>query len=193
MIKLMISLLMIFMMQLSACTQAPSAENTPVIPSDPTGIVEEQPTPEQTDPPSGEPEPEETASDPNNEEKVTMTKINVSFGEHTYPATLEDNSSAQAFAELLGENGGSLTVDMSDYGSFEKVGPLGTTLPRNDEQITTSAGDIILYQGNSITVYYAQNSWNFTRLGRIDDPSGLREALGKGDVSITFSLVPDGE
>ena len=122
-----------------------------------------------------------------------MTQITVSFGEHTYLATLEDNSSAQAFAELLEQNGGSLTVDMSDYGNFEKVGPLGTTLPRNDQQITTSAGDIILYQGNSITVYYAQTSWNFTRLGRIDDPSGLKDALGKGDVAITFSLVTEGE
>ncbi|MDE6107420.1 MAG: hypothetical protein K2F83_01940 [Oscillospiraceae bacterium] len=119
--------------------------------------------------------------------------MKVAFGEYTYTPTLEDHSSAQAFVELLLENGGSLTVDMSDYGSFEKVGPLGTTLPRNDEQITTSAGDIILYQGNSITVYYAQNSWNFTRLGRIDDPSGLKEALGGGGVTITFSVASDGE
>ena len=191
MIKLIISLLMIFMMQISGCAQVLPTESTPGIPSASAGIVEERPTPEQTAPPSEE--PEETDANPNNEEEVTMTKITVSFGEHTYLATLEDNSSAQAFVELLEEKGGSMTVDMSDYGSFEKVGPLGTTLPRNDEQITTSAGDIILYQGNSITVYYAQNSWNFTRLGRIDDPSGLKDALGKGDVSITFSLAPDGE
>lgn len=115
------------------------------------------------------------------------TKINVSFNGHTYPATLEDNSSAKAFAELL--KSGPLTVSAHDYGSFEKVGDLGTALPRNDQQITTSAGDIILYQGNQITVYYAQNTWSFTRLGRIDDPSGLREALGSGDVAITFTLA----
>ncbi len=54
-------------------------------------------------------------------------------------------------------------------------------------------GDIILYQGNQITVYYAQNTWNFTRLGRIDDPSGLREALGVGDVEITLQLADSGE
>ena len=75
------------------------------------------------------------------------------------------------------------------------MGDLGTTLPRNDEQLTTSAGDIILYQGNQITVYYAENAWSLTRLGRIDDPSGLRDALGSGDVTITFALAgedPDG-
>lgn len=70
------------------------------------------------------------------------------------------------------------------------MGSLGTSLPRNDQQITTSPGDIILYQGNQITVYYARNSWSFTRLGRIDDPSGLRDALGSGDVEIIFRLAP---
>ena len=103
-------------------------------------------------------------------------------------ATLADNSSAQALRELLKK--GPLTIDMSDYGNFEKVGPLGTILPRNDEQITTAAGDIILYQGNQITIYYAQNSWNFTRLGKINDVTAqqLKEILGAGDVSVTFSL-----
>jgi len=116
-----------------------------------------------------------------------MKKITLSFNGHTYSATLADNSSAEAFAELL--KSGPLPISTHDYGSFEKVGNLGRSLPRNDEQITTSAGDIILYQGNQITVYYAQNTWSFTRLGRIDDPSGLREALGDGDVEITFQLA----
>ncbi len=120
-------------------------------------------------------------------EENTMKQITLSFNGHTYSATLADNSSANAFAELL--KSGPLTVSAHDYGSFEKVGELGTNLPRNDEQITTSSGDIILYQGNQITVYYAQNTWSFTRLGRIDDPSGLREALGDGDVEITFQLA----
>ena len=116
-----------------------------------------------------------------------MDKITLSFNDRTYTATLADNSSAKAFAALLKD--GPLTVSTRDYGNFEKVGSLGTELPRTDEQITTAPGDIILYQGNQITVYYAQNTWNFTRLGRIDDPSGLREALGSGDVEITFQLA----
>ena len=122
------------------------------------------------------------------EGETSMDKIILSFNGHTYSATLADNPSAEAFAKLL--DNGPLTVSTHDYGSFEKVGPLGAELPRTDEQITTSPGDIILYQGNQITVYYAQNTWNFTRLGRIDDPSGLREALGSGDVEITFRLAP---
>ena len=85
---------------------------------------------------------------------------------------------------------GPITVDMSDYGNFEKVGALGFTLPLNDEQITTVPGDIILYQGNSITIYYDTNTWNFTRLGRIEGVTGdeLKSALGSGDVEVTFSL-----
>lgn len=81
-------------------------------------------------------------------------------------------------------------MQMHDYGSFEKVGPLPTSLPENNEQITTEPGDIILYQGNSITVYYDENTWNFTRLGKVQDVTEqeLREILGAGDVEITFSL-----
>lgn len=105
-------------------------------------------------------------------------------------AEFEDNSSADAFRELLSE--GSVTINMSDYGNFEKVGDIGTELPRNDEQITTEPGDIILYQGNKITIYYDTNSWNFTKLGRITSiisDDSLKEVLGEGDVTVRFSLV----
>lgn len=112
-------------------------------------------------------------------------KINV--GDCELQATFEDNSSAEEFRELLEE--GPLTIEMEDYGGFEKVGPLGTSLSRNDTQITTQPGDVILYQGNQITIYYGTNSWSFTRLARIDDPSGLQEKLGEGTVSVTFSLA----
>lgn len=99
-----------------------------------------------------------------------------------------ENSSADAFLDLL--KAGDVTVDMHDYGSFEKVGSLGTSLPRNDEQITTEPGDVILYQGDQITIYYDVNSWNFTRLGKVQDLSQaeLKEILGDGNVTITFSL-----
>ena len=110
-------------------------------------------------------------------------------GKSELTATLVDNSSAVAFYELLKK--GPLTVDMHDYGSFEKVGPLGTTLPRNDTQITTTAGDIILYQGNQITIYYDTNSWNFTRLGKVDGvtQAELKKILGKGDVTAVFEIL----
>ena len=110
-------------------------------------------------------------------------------GKSKLTATLVDNSSAVAFYELLKK--GPLTVDMHDYGSFEKVGPLGTKFPRNDTQITTQAGDIILYQGNQITIYYDTNSWNFTRLGKVDGvtQAELKKILGKGDVTAVFSVM----
>ncbi len=103
-------------------------------------------------------------------------------------ATLVDNSSVDALVELLQD--GPLTIAMSDYGNMEKVGPIGSTLPRNDQQITTEAGDIILYQGSALVIYYAPNSWNFTRLGKIDNVSAseLKTILGEGSVSVTLEL-----
>lgn len=114
--------------------------------------------------------------------------LTIAIGEITLTASLEENSSAQALRELLAN--GPLTIEMSDYGSMEKVGPLGTSLPTNNEQITTQAGDIILYQGSNLVIYYAPNSWNFTRLGRINNVSAeeLREILGTGGVTVTLSF-----
>lgn len=116
------------------------------------------------------------------------TMLYITVNGTTLTATLANNSSAEAFRELLAN--GPCTIQMSDYGNFEKVGPLGQSLPTNNQQITTEAGDIILYQGNQITIYYDRNSWNFTRLGKINDVTSqqLRDILGSGDVSVTFSL-----
>ncbi|MCG6189501.1 cyclophilin-like fold protein [Maribellus maritimus] len=116
--------------------------------------------------------------------KITLT-VN---GTTELTATLVENSSASALIELLKNN--SLTIEMRDYGNMEKVGSIGTTLPRNDEQITTEPGDIILYQGNALVIYYAPNSWNFTRLGKIDNinQEDLKASLGDGDVTVTLTL-----
>ncbi len=114
----------------------------------------------------------------------------VQIDDTVWTVTLEDNPSVTAWKELLSK--GPLTVDMSDYGGFEKVGSIGTTLPQSNRQVTAKPGDIILYQGNSVTIYYDENTWNFTRLGHIDGvtESQLREILkaGGGNVSVTFSL-----
>ena len=109
-------------------------------------------------------------------------------GGKTFTATLADNSSADALVELLSK--GDITVEMEDYGNMEKVGPLGTSLPRNDRQTSTGPGDIILYQGKYLVIYYSTNSWNFTRIGKIDNADGpqLRSALGNGNVTVTLSL-----
>lgn len=102
--------------------------------------------------------------------------------------TFEDNSSAQALKEKLAE--GDIIIDAHDYGNFEKVGDLGFSLPRNDTQITTTPGDLILYQGNQFTIYYDENSWNFTKLGHVDNMTQeeLKSLLGDGDVQIILSL-----
>ena len=115
-------------------------------------------------------------------------KLKIHVNDTTFTATLEENSSAKAFAEFLTQ--GDMTLDMHDYGSFEKVADLPRSFPRNDKQIDTDAGDIILYQGNSITIYYDKNSWNFTRLARIDNVNKkrLQQILGKGNVKATFSV-----
>ena len=79
---------------------------------------------------------------------------------------------------------------MEDYARMEKVGPIGTTLPRNDEQISTGPGDQILYQGRYFVIYYGRNNYSLTRLGKIDNvtESELKAALGDGDVTVTLSL-----
>lgn len=123
-----------------------------------------------------------------NQEETEGRIMKITAGNTTFTATLADNSSVTALKELLKD--GPLTINMSDYGNMEKVGPIGTSLPRNDEQITTGAGDIILYQGNSLVIYYDTNSWNFTRIGKIEGVTKeeLLGAFGAGDVTVTFSL-----
>lgn len=115
-----------------------------------------------------------------------QTTFYVSVGEEIFSATFADSSGAQALKELLAE--GDLTIPMSDYGGFEKVGPLGQSLPASNSQITTQAGDIVLYQGNQIVMFYGSNSWSYTQLARINDLTGWEEAMGSGDITVTFSL-----
>jgi hypothetical protein len=99
---------------------------------------------------------------------------------------LEDNTSSEALKDLISQE--PLTIKMQDYGNMEKVGPVGTRLPENNEQITAQAGDIILYQGNALVIYYKSNSWNFTKIGRIEDVTQdeLKTLLGSGNVSVTL-------
>ena len=131
----------------------------------------------------------EMMSDPTDAPNVMeANSVNIVIGDTVLTATLAENSSVDALKEALST--GPITINMRDYGNMEKVGPLGMDLPRNDQQITTEAGDIILYQGNALVIYYAPNSWNFTRLGRIDNVTAeeLRGILGDGNVTITLSL-----
>lgn len=119
------------------------------------------------------------------EENIEM-KMNVQVGNNTFTATLENNAAVDALVEMMKES--PVTIQMSDYSGFEKVGSLGTSLPASNRQTTTHAGDIVLYQGNQIVMFYGSNSWSYTRLGCIDNLSGWEEALGRGNVTVTFSL-----
>ena len=111
----------------------------------------------------------------------------IDAGDREFYANLEDNESAEAFLQKLGEEG-QITVELHDYGNFEKVGPLPWDLPRSDEEITTKPGDIILYQGNQITIYYDQNTWTFTKLATIEDVTReeLLEVFGPEETTVTF-------
>lgn len=104
-------------------------------------------------------------------------------------ATLADNSSATALLKLL--EVGPITINMRDYANMEKVGSLPESLPRNDTYFTTQPGDLVLYLGNQFVIYYDTNSYDFTRLGRIDgNYTGpqLKSILGDGNVTVTISV-----
>jgi hypothetical protein len=123
----------------------------------------------------------------------TMTeKLYVTIGEETRSVTMEDNVGTQALvAALQAEN---ITYEAHDYGNFEKVGALGQSFPTADHQVTTSAGDIVLYNGNNICIFYGSNSWSYTRIGKLDGMSAedVRRFVnaGGGNVMITLSLQP---
>ena len=109
------------------------------------------------------------------------------IGETPVTVAWEDNASVEALRALAAEG---LTIEMSMYGGFEQVGSIGQSLPRDDQQTTTTSGDIVLYSGNQLVVFYGSNSWAYTRLGHITDqtPEQMKVLLGSGDVTITLSM-----
>lgn len=119
-------------------------------------------------------------------EENTVKKMTLQIGNNTFTATLENNDAVDALVDMMREE--PVMIQMSDYSGFEKVGSLGTSLPASNKQTTTLSGDIVLYNGNQIVIFYGSNSWSYTRLGRIDDLSGWEDALGSGDVTVIFSL-----
>ena len=120
------------------------------------------------------------------EESMAQNVFTVTVNGAVFQADFADTTGAQALKELLAQ--GSLTIEMDDYAGFEKVGALGRSLPASDVQTTTQPGDIVLYQGSRIVLFYGTNSWSYTRLGKIADLSGWEDALGSGSVSVTFAL-----
>ena len=114
-------------------------------------------------------------------------KMNIAVNDSSFTATLAENAAVDALVDWMEE--GPIILELSDYADFEKVGPLGRSLPASDSQTTTQAGDIVLYQSNQIVLFYGSNSWSYTQLGSIDDLTGWEDALGSGDVTVTLSLT----
>ena len=124
----------------------------------------------------------------------TMTqKLYITIDGKTLSVELVDNVATQTLVAALQE--GDITYEAHDYGGFEKVGALGRSLPTNDTQTTTQAGDVILYSGNQIVLFYGSNSWSYTRLGKIDGLTGNELSTflkaGQSNISVTLSLTSD--
>ena len=114
--------------------------------------------------------------------------VKVQINDNIFDVELENNSAAQELIKELEK--GNITVNATEYGGFEKVGELGFSLPTSDENINTEPGDIVLYQGDKISLFYGSHSWSYTKLGKIDNISSneLKEVLGQGNVTLVFSL-----
>ena len=114
--------------------------------------------------------------------------VKVKINDEVFDVKLENNSATQELIKEL--KTGNVTVNASEYGGFEKVCELGFSLPTNDENVETNSGDIVLYQGDKISLFYGSHSWSYTKLGKIDnfDFNKLKEVLGSGDATLEFSL-----
>ena len=170
------------MMTLSACggkEDIPEADSS--IPESENVYTEET---DKIPEPGSEAKGSDTVENRENEESVITMKI----GESPVQVDWEDNESVEALKSLAKQ--GDITIQMSMYGGFEQVGSLGESLPRNDKQTTTKSGDIVLYSGNQIVIFYGSNSWAYTRLGHISDKdeSQMEELLSNGDETVTISV-----
>lgn len=118
-----------------------------------------------------------------------MNKVIFTIGDKELAATLVDNSATKMLVEKL--KNGDITINMDDYGGWEKVGGFGFNLPTSNEQMTAQPCEFVLYQGNQLVIFYGANSWSYTRLGRFDDVSQaeLKQILGSGSVTVTISLA----
>ena len=185
-----IVLLLLFTLCGCAKTEAPEPAPTTVTDSNNT-VTEVTVLPESTENTEAQTElPAEPYSQmtATTEETPVKTDLILRIDGQKVSVTWEDNESVTALRELAAE--APITIQMSMYGGFEQVGPIGTSLPRNDVQTTTEAGDIVLYSGSQIVVFYGSNSWAYTRLGHITDrdTEGMTALLSNGAVTLTISL-----
>ena len=140
-----------------------------------------------TEPAATEP-PAPVSEEPPAAEKEETAEMKLQIGETPVTVRWEENASVTALRDLVRQ--GELRLELSGYGGFEQVGPIGQSLPRDDVQTTTAAGDIVLYAGNQLVIFYGSNSWAYTRLGHITEPdaAGLTELLSQDSVRVSLSL-----
>ena len=179
---IVILIFMVFM--LCSCGNNDAAQDE----AEPAGTAEEVTETEdvatETEEEATETEEEATEDTEEAEESEEMMRFYINDTE--LEVTWEDNDSVRALKGIASE--GPITIGMSMYGGFEQVGPIGQDIPRNDRQTTTGAGDIVLYSGNQIVVFYGSNSWSYTRLGHIEGKTQeeLAGMLGTADVTVTI-------
>ena len=140
------------------------------------------------DTPSGE--QEENGESNGDDDTAMPNQIKITVSGKSLPVKIEENEATKALVASLRE--ASITYEADDYGGFEKVGPLGRSLPTSNSQITTQAGDVILYNGNQLVLFYGSNSWNYTRIGKmeygtLDELKSFLKA-GQGKITVTLSL-----
>ena len=174
--RLILPLTAVWVMTLLAGCGGGTQDAAPTPPQDPTPTVAAE-----------SPQAETEVTQEPDEKEQTVMKMNVQIGDHTFTATLEDNQAVAELVAMMEE--GPVTITLNDYGGFEKVGSLGRSLTTSNSQTTTTAGDIVLYNGNNIVMFYGSNSWSYTRLGKIDDLTGWADALSGGSITAILTLA----
>lgn len=182
--------------QSAAATQPKTTQSATVQPTtQPKTEARTQPTAAKTTQAPAQPEtqpgttaaPEITTAQPETQPEEQSRELTLSINGQAVNARWEDNEAVAALKQAAGQR--PLNISMSQYGGFEQVGSLGMTLPSIDEQITTSPGDIILYSGNQIVLFYGSNTWAYTRLGKITGKTQaeLTGLLSNADLTVTIS------
>ncbi|MDE6529935.1 MAG: hypothetical protein K2K96_04095 [Lachnospiraceae bacterium] len=163
--------------------------------NDVESIQEERVQEEQT---QGEEKTQEEIQEEQTQEETTPVSMDENYqmgdesdmklyiNDQEIPVIWEDNETVLELMEQAANS--DITVQMSMYSDNEQVGPLGKDYTRDDKQTTTHNGDIVLYSGNQIVVFYGSNSWAYTRLGKMDIPQDeVNELLSNGDVELKLS------
>lgn len=137
-----------------------------------------------------EQEPVQETADPSGAESSDVQKqeensMKITIGDEEFTAVLAETEAASVLQEILKE--GPLTLEVHEYGGFEKTGPLGLTLPAQDRQVSVESGDIVLYQSDQISLFYNSSAWSYTPLARTEGSDRWKDALQNCPDTIVLS------